>query len=37
MAMRTMNSFLGTESPEPFDTANDNWNDYVKQFKYFFL
>ena len=33
MAMRTTNSFIGT--PEAFDAANDDWNDYVKRFKHF--
>lgn len=32
MATRT---YLGT--PEPFDAANDDWNNYVKRFKHFCL
>ena len=34
MVTRAMNNFIGT--PEPFDAANDDWNDYVERFKHFF-
>ena len=33
--MATRRPYLGT--PEPFDAANDNWNNNVKQFRHFFL
>ena len=33
--MATRRPYLGTL--EPFDAANDDWNDYVKRFRHFFL